>query len=135
MPYGIASTTITPPIADQTPTSPTFTGPFASGQVVAVVLKQIGKLIILEVPGVAAAPAASATATATAAIPAAYRPSASVYGPVIITSNAVILPAPGRYEVDTSGNIKISADLLGTLAWLNIGNNGWSRFTVSWTIA
>lgn len=122
-------------ILDQTPAAVTFTGPFAAGQAVSIVLKQIGKTMVLEVPGTSASPAVAATATASGAIPAAFRPSASVYATVIVTSNAAILAAPGKCEIDTSGNIKISADLLGTLNWLAVGNNGWARFSISWTIA
>lgn len=113
----------------------TFTGPFASGQALTCVVRQIGKLVNIEVPAALASPAAAATAIAATIVPAAQRPTASIFCPVIITSNALILPAAGRCEVDTSGNIKISADLLGTLAWLAVGNNGWNRFSISYSLA
>lgn len=135
MAFEIQSSSIPPIISDQTPATPTFTGPFASGQNVAVTLKQIGKLVIMEVAGISAAGAAVSASTVTGLIPAALRPAAQVFGPVIITSNSVILPAAGRCSVNTSGDVTINADLLGTLAWSAIGNNGWSRFSLSWTIS
>ena len=131
----IFSQVFAPQIIDATPSVPTFTGPFATGQAVALILKQIGKLIIMEVPGISASPAVDSAATASGVIPTALRPLAQIFGTVLIVSNVAILAAPGRCSVGTNGDVVINADLLGTLNWLGVGNNGWSRFSLCWTIS
>lgn len=113
----------------------TFTGPFAAGQTVNVILKQLGNLVTLEVPAISAAAAAASVATSGVLIPAGLRPQSTIYTHVTNKNNALLLNVPGKAEVTAAGVINIYLDLLTTGAWLAIGANGWDRFSVTYSIA
>lgn len=115
--------------------SNTFTGPFGSGQALTVLVSQIGNQVTIEVPGVAAAPAIASVAVGGTAVAAAFRPQALISVPITVVNNVVRLPAAGKAEITTAGVINVYLDLLGTAAWLAVGNNGWDRFSISYIIA
>lgn len=115
--------------------TPNFTGPFAVGQDVIILYRQLDKLITLEIAAISAAPAASSVATSgAAAIPLALRPTATINGMVSIRANAVVPNQPGRCELLADGTINIYADIVGTGLFSAIGNNGWLRFSLSYCI-
>lgn len=114
--------------------SPTFTGPFASGQAVTITYRSINGIVVLEFAAIAAAAAALANATATAAVPAALRPLATVTAYPAVVSNSVTLNQIGLCEIATTGTINIYADPLKTGLFSAIGNNGWLRFVAQYVI-
>lgn len=113
-----------------------FTGPFLAGQNVSIKHRKIGNMVMLDIAGVSSASAVGtiATATSDAIIPAASRPSASVYFPIVILNNSLKLNQIGKVEILSTGVVKVWVDPLETGLFLATGNNGWFRTTVSYAL-
>jgi hypothetical protein len=115
--------------------SVSWTGPFSSLQASTLMIRQLGRLVMLELPGITATGGnAIATATAYGAIPVGLRPLGQIYLPVPIMSNSVYLAANGKVSVDTSGNVVINPDMLGSGLWSALGNAGWQRHCMHWIL-
>lgn len=115
-----------------------FTGPFASAQNVSIILRKLNKLVFMEIAGVSSAPDVNSgvvSALSDAIIPAGYRPQASIFCPIPVIANNVLLNVLGKIEVKTDGVITIYKDSLITGVFSIVAANGWQRTSLSWSLA
>lgn len=114
----------------------TFTGPFSSGQAITVFYSVFNNTVILDIPAVNASASVSGVASATASgvVPSSIRPISTTFAMAQIQANAFIINQPGTVQISSDGNIKITADIVGTGVFSILGNNGWRRTSVSYTL-
>jgi len=101
-------------------------------------LTLIGGTVTLKVPNVTGTATASPSFTFGTAIPAKYRPSASLAWPCCVRDNGSNSASPGMVQVDyLTGSISVFKDCSGTTNFTNAANAGLGNgcgVAVSWTI-
>lgn len=117
--------------------SPTFTGPFQTSQVVSATVLQVNNLVTITVEGVSAAQPVGTTTTATAsgAIPSGLRPVTSSFASVSIINNGLFSNVPGKAEFAPNGDIIVYVNNLQAGLFSILGQNGWQKFSVTYSIA
>lgn len=98
------------------------------------VLRRIGKIAILELPGdIGASCVASSFTVPSATMPTRYRPTNAIAYPIKVQDNGATLTTVGELIINSNGAISISK-AFGSVSFTNGANCGWFSFAVSWTI-
>jgi hypothetical protein len=106
----------------------TFSATFSNSiGALTVVVRKMGKMVMLEIPVGSATLAAATIASGATDVPAAYRPAVATTIPIVITNNGV--RAMGQAVISAAGQITIS--VLG--ANFSIGTGGFDRCSLSYS--
>lgn len=101
-------------------------------------LTSIGGVVTLKLPSITGTATASPSFTFGTAIPAKYRPSASLAWPCCIEDNGANLATPGMIVIDyLTGNISVYKDCTGAANFTNAATAGLGQgagVAISWTI-
>lgn len=114
----------------------TFSGPFTTPQACTVNYFLVGNQVTLDFSATSGAASASgqASATSSAGIPSLLRPPTSIPNIIQIVSNSLILDQVGACSIASNGVVTITNDLVGSVLWAILGNNGWKRFTTTYLL-
>jgi hypothetical protein len=117
----------------------TFTGPHIV--TATLIFSAVGRTVTVVIPAVSAAATNTAAAffTAAAVVPAPYRPSSTVYIPMVVqTAAGPVVNAAGSAAILSTGNIQIynnnSGDPTNGTFAAAVVVCGWSKQSLSWTL-